>query len=159
MANPCPDARIGARSFKTLRRWRRPVRSDGDHVGSDEMATVASKKCLNGQVESESPNSKAIDVRKVTDMIAKDSLLFAARTFILMSFALAIGSFDIQSTLAGGCGAYCKARTVRAICHDVVVAKGLTGRQRDSEFERCKVDPLTHRQIEEITDRAADLLD
>ena len=92
-------------------------------------------------------------------MIAKDNLLFAPRTFILMSVALAIGAFDIQSTFANDCGAYCKARTVRAICHDVVVAKGLTGRERDGEFEKCKVDPMTHRQIEEITDRATNLLD
>ena len=92
-------------------------------------------------------------------MIGKDSLPFARRTFILMSFALAIGSFEIQPTLANNCGAYCKARTVRAICHDLVVAKGLTGRERDTEFEKCKVDPMTHRQIEDITDRATDLLD
>jgi hypothetical protein len=92
-------------------------------------------------------------------MIGKDCLLFAPRTFILMSFALAIGSFDIQSGFANGCGAYCKARTVRTICHDVVVAKGLTGRERDIAFEKCKVDPMTHRQVEEITDRGTDLLD
>jgi hypothetical protein len=92
-------------------------------------------------------------------MIGKDNLPFARRTFILMSLALAIGSFDIQSALANDCGAYCKARTVRAICHDLIVGKGLTGRERDIEFEKCKVDPMTGRQIEDITERATDLLD
>ena len=92
-------------------------------------------------------------------MIGKDNLLFARQTFILTSFALALGSFDIPSTFANDCGAYCKARAVRALCHGVVVAKGLTGHERNIEFEKCKVDPMTHRQIEEITDRATDLLD
>jgi hypothetical protein len=123
------------------------------------MGPAPSKNRLNAHVESADRISKTIDLRKAADMIAKDNLPFAARTFILMAFALAVGSFDIQSAFANNCGAYCRARTVRAICHDVVVAKGLTGRERDIEFDKCKVDPVTHRQIEEITDRATDLLD
>jgi hypothetical protein len=74
---------------------------------------------------------------------------------IIMSLALGIGSLDSQSALADVCGGYCKARTVRAVCHDAVIAKGLTGRLRDVEFEKCKVDPTIHRQIEELTDSDA----
>ena len=70
----------------------------------------------------------------------------------VISLALAIGLLDSQSALADACGGYCKARAVRAICHDAAIAKGLTGRLRDVAFEKCKVDPMTHRQIEELTD-------
>ncbi len=89
----------------------------------------------------------------VAAMHSKNDLRRTPPAAIILSLALTIGLLDSQSVLADGCGAYCKARAVRAICHHAVLAKGLTGLQRHVEFEKCKVDPMTHRQIEdELTD-------
>jgi hypothetical protein len=86
-------------------------------------------------------------------MHRKNDLRGTSLAAITLSLALTIGLLDSQSALADSCGGYCKARAVRAICHDAVTAKGLTGLQRHIEFEKCKVDPMTHRQIEEqLTD-------
>jgi hypothetical protein len=71
-----------------------------------------------------------------------------------VSFGLGIGLFESQPSFADSCGAYSEARQVRAICHDIVKGKGLTGHQRDIEFDKCKVDPMTHRHIEEITEES-----
>ena len=80
-------------------------------------------------------------------------------SLVTKSLALAMGLLDSQPTLADGCGAYCKARTVRDICHEAVVAKRLTSHQRDVEFEKCKTDPVAYQQIEELTDDNVDFLD
>jgi|HubBroStandDraft_6_1064221.scaffolds.fasta_scaffold755569_1 hypothetical protein len=86
-------------------------------------------------------------------MHGKNDLRRTLLAAIILSLALTIGFLDSQSALADGCGGYCKARAVRSICHDAVIAKGLTGLQRHVEFEKCKVDPMTHRQVEEeLTD-------
>jgi hypothetical protein len=82
----------------------------------------------------------------------KSDFDWAPRAVIIVSFALGMGLFYSQPSLADSCGAYCKVIRVRAICHDVVKGRGLTGHQRDVEFDKCKVDPMTHKQIEEITD-------
>ena len=85
-------------------------------------------------------------------MYTKNDLRRTSLAAIILSLALTIGLLDSQSALAGDCGGYCKARAVRAVCHDAVLAKGLTGLQRHVEFEKCKADPMTHRQVEELTD-------
>jgi hypothetical protein len=86
-------------------------------------------------------------------MHRKNDLRRALLAAIILSLSLTIALLDSQPALANGCGGYCKARALRAICHDAVLAKGLTGPQRHIEFEKCKVDPMTHRQIEEkLTD-------
>ena len=71
---------------------------------------------------------------------------------IIASFVLGIRLIESQPSFADSCGAYCKARQVRAICHDIVEGKGLTGHQRDIEFDKCKVDPMTDQHIDEITE-------
>jgi hypothetical protein len=78
---------------------------------------------------------------------------------IAVSLALGNALFNSQLSFADSCGEYCKARQVRTICHDVVTSKGLNGHQRDVEFEKCKVDPMTHKQIQDFTDDTRDSLD
>ena len=89
----------------------------------------------------------------------KGVLKFAARTIMIVSLALGIGAFNSQSSIAGACGAYCKARQVRALCHDVVKNRRLEGHQRDVEFERCKTDPMTRMRIEELADDTGERFD
>ncbi len=85
-------------------------------------------------------------------MRRKYQLKLAPHLLINSLLLLGIGAFDLHSAFAGGCVGYCKARQVRAFCHEAIRAKGLEGHQRDVEFERCKSDPMTHRHIEEIVD-------
>ena len=85
-------------------------------------------------------------------MVSKYDFDLVPRAVIIASFALGIELFEIQPSLADSCGAYCKIRQVRTICHDIVKGKGLTGRQRDIEFDKCKVDPTTYIRIEEISE-------
>jgi hypothetical protein len=85
-------------------------------------------------------------------MVSKYDFDLAPRAVIIASFALGIELFEIQPSLGDSCGTYCKIRQVRTICHDVVKGKGLTGHQRDIEFDKCKVDPTTHTRIEEISE-------
>ena len=92
-------------------------------------------------------------------MDRKRALKFAARTIIIVSLALGIGAFDSQPSFAGGCGAYCKAKQVRALCHDAVKTRGLEGHQRDVEFERCKNDPMIRKRIEELADDTGESFD
>ena len=72
---------------------------------------------------------------------------------------LAFGASGSPPTLAGDCGAYCKARMVRALCHHEAMAKAPDVHQRNLEFERCKVDPRVHEQVEQLTDNDMDGLD
>jgi hypothetical protein len=74
-------------------------------------------------------------------------------------FAFGIALFDPQPSFADSCGAYCKARQVRANCHDIVNGKGLAGHQRDIEFDKCKVDPMTHKRIEELTEDSNEIFE
>jgi hypothetical protein len=76
----------------------------------------------------------------------------ASRAVNIVVFALGIGLFGPHSSFAGDCGAYCKARQVRAICHDELTIKGLTGDRRDAAFEKCKIHPNTHKRTQELTD-------
>jgi hypothetical protein len=92
-------------------------------------------------------------------MVSKYDFDLAPQAVIIASFALGIELFQIQPSFADSCGAYCKARQVRAICHDIVNGKGLTGHQRDIEFDRCKVDPLTHKRMEEISEDSNEILE
>ena len=93
-------------------------------------------------------------------MERKRALKFAARTIIIVSLALGIGAFDSQPSFAGGCGAYCKTKQVRALCHhDAVKNRGLDGHQRDVVFERCKNDPMIRKRIEELADDTGERFD
>ncbi len=85
-------------------------------------------------------------------MDRKGQLNWAPRIVIIALLSLGLAEFDSQSSFAGGCGGYCKARQVRAFCHEAVRTKGLEDRQRDVEFERCKDDPTTRRRIEQLAD-------
>ena len=73
--------------------------------------------------------------------------------------ALFLGLFYSWSSFGDGCGAYCKARQVRDFCHETVKSKGLTGDQRDVEFEKCKAYQMTYKQIEELVDDTRDNLE
>jgi hypothetical protein len=81
------------------------------------------------------------------------------RIVLLLSFVLFVETLDFGSAFAAGCGGYCRARLVRAICHETVRTKGLTARERDVEFDRCKGDPAVHRQIQELTDNNTDIFE
>ena len=73
------------------------------------------------------------------------------RTIIIGSFTLSIGLSVSQPSLSESCGAYCKAREVRAACHEIAQSKGPIGHQRNLAFDKCKVDPVTRKRIDEIT--------
>ena len=73
-------------------------------------------------------------------------------TVIVMFLSVGIGLADTQSSYADGCGAYCQARQVRAICHDAVKKKGLKGQQREVEFQKCMLEAVNYKQIERLTD-------
>jgi hypothetical protein len=60
-------------------------------------------------------------------------------TVASIAFALVLSS--VAQSMAG-CGGYCEARQVRAICHHAVGSQDLRAHQRDTEFEKCKSDPL-----------------
>jgi hypothetical protein len=93
------------------------------------------------------------------EMFKKSDLSWAPRAIIIVSMAFGIGLFDSRSSFAEGCGAYCKARLVRAICHDAVKSKGVKGHQIEVEFEKCKVDPITHKRIQELAEDTKNSLD
>jgi hypothetical protein len=65
------------------------------------------------------------------------------RIVIVASIALAFGLGDVAQSIAG-CGGYCEARQLRAICHHAVASQGLKARARDVEFEKCKANPLSY---------------
>ena len=84
-------------------------------------------------------------------MIAKSSRGWAANTVIVASISLAFGLAGLRQSFAG-CGGYCEARQAIAICHPAVRAQGLNIRERDAEFEKCKADPASYLQLEELAD-------
>jgi hypothetical protein len=73
------------------------------------------------------PRSK----RWLPHRVAVASIAFA---FVLLSVAQSIA----------GCGGYCEARQVRAICHQAVGSQDLKVHQRDAEFQKCKANPLSY---------------
>ena len=62
---------------------------------------------------------------------------------IVASIALVFELSSIAQSFAG-CGGYCDARRVRAMCNHAVKTKGLQAAARDAEFEKCKADPLSY---------------
>ena len=84
-------------------------------------------------------------------MVRKDSRGRVARSVIVASIALAFGLGNAGQSFAG-CGGYCEARQARAICHWAVKDRGLKAQERDVEFERCKADPASYLQLEQVTD-------
>ncbi|HZZ26034.1 MAG TPA: hypothetical protein VFE60_27330 [Roseiarcus sp.] len=68
---------------------------------------------------------------------------WAAKIVIVASIALAFGLGDVAQSIAG-CGGYCEARQVRAICHHALWSRNLKAHERDAEFEKCKANPLTY---------------
>lgn len=91
-------------------------------------------------------------------MLKKSGLAWAPRTIIVSSMALASGLADVHSSIAG-CGGYCEARQVRAMCHQAIKVQGLQAHERNVEFDKCKADPMNYLQFEELTDDTEDSLD
>jgi hypothetical protein len=86
-------------------------------------------------------------------VIGKSSRGWVAHSVIVASIALAFGLADARQSFAG-CGGYCEARQARAICDDAVRAQGLRAQAREAEFEKCKADPASYLQLDELTDDA-----
>jgi hypothetical protein len=78
---------------------------------------------------------------------------WAARSVVVASIALVFELVGARQSFAG-CGGYCEARQARAICHDAVKAQGLQRQARDAEFEKCKADPASYLQLDQLTDDA-----
>jgi len=91
-------------------------------------------------------------------MFKASKLGWAPKIFVVSTIALAIGLADVRSSVAG-CGGYCAARQVLAICHQATVIQGLKGHERDVEFEKCKADPMAYLQLDEFADDLEDGLD
>ena len=90
-------------------------------------------------------------------MIGISDRQWVTRAVIIVAFTVVIALFGSNSSFADGCGTYCKARQVRAICHNTLINQGIKGHHRDVAFGKCKVDPHTHKQIERIADDAGDI--
>jgi hypothetical protein len=84
-------------------------------------------------------------------MISNSSSGWLARAVIVASIAVALGLAAAPRSFAG-CGGYCEARQARATCHHAVTVQGLLAQTREAEFEKCKADPTSYLQLEEITD-------
>ncbi len=91
-------------------------------------------------------------------MSMKSGLAWAPRTIIVSSMALAAGFADVHSSITG-CGGYCEARQVRAMCRQALKVQGLKAHERDDEFDKCKADPMNYLQFEELTDDTEDSLE
>jgi hypothetical protein len=85
-------------------------------------------------------------------MLMGNEASWAPRSTVISLSLLSISLFYSWSSFGDDCGAYCKARQVRDVCHETIKSKGLNGDQRDVEFENCKVDPMAYKQIEEVVD-------
>lgn len=88
-----------------------------------------------------------------TKVIRRSSSGWAAPFVIIALVALAFGLADVRQSFAG-CGGYCEARQARAICHSAVNAQGLKAQAREAEFEKCRADPASYLQLEQVTDDA-----
>jgi hypothetical protein len=86
-------------------------------------------------------------------VIPGSSKALAAHLAMVAGIALAFGLADMRQSFAG-CGGYCDARQARAMCHQAVKVQGLKAREREAEFEKCKADPASYLQLEELTDDA-----
>ena len=86
-------------------------------------------------------------------MITASSSGWGARSVIVAGMALAFGLAGMGQSFAG-CGGYCDARQARAMCHQAVKVLGLKAQEREVEFEKCKTDPASYLQLEELTDDA-----
>jgi hypothetical protein len=84
-------------------------------------------------------------------LLKKRELRWTPNAVVVFSITLAIWLADVHSSIAG-CGGYCEARQVRAICHQAISIKGLNGHERDVEFEKCKAAPTAYLQLEELAD-------
>jgi hypothetical protein len=91
-------------------------------------------------------------------VIAKSSWGWAARCVVVASIALAFGLVDAQPSFAG-CGGYCEARQARAICHHALKAQGLRAEAREAEFEKCKADPASYLELDQLTDDAETIVE
>jgi hypothetical protein len=78
---------------------------------------------------------------------------WVARSVVVASIVLVFGLAGARQSF-DGCGGYCEARQARAICHDAVKAQGLQRQARDAEFEKCKADPASYLQLDQLTDDA-----
>jgi hypothetical protein len=84
-------------------------------------------------------------------VMGKSSRMLVARSMLVASIALAFGLSDVRQSFAG-CGGYCEAQQARAMCHQAVRVQVLKAREREAEFEKCKADPSSYLQLEELTD-------
>ncbi len=86
-------------------------------------------------------------------MINDNTQGWAARSVVIASIALVFGLIGARQSSAG-CGGYCEARQARAICHHAVKAQGLRAQAREAEFEKCKADPASYLQLDQLTNDA-----
>ena len=93
-------------------------------------------------------------IGKKAKMFKKKEFSVSKRAVIAMSLLIGVGFTVPEPSYAGGCGTYCQAKEARAICHDIVKAKGLRSHQRDAEFEKCRADVMKSKQIEQLADDA-----
>jgi hypothetical protein len=66
-----------------------------------------------------------------------------SNTVIVASIALAFTLSGMAQSFAG-CGGYCEAKRVRAMCNHAIKTQGLQAPARDAEFEKCKANPLSY---------------
>ena len=85
-------------------------------------------------------------------MLMINEASWTPRSIVISLSILSILLFYSWSSFGDDCVAYCKARQVRHVCHETIKSKGLNGDQRDVEFEKCKVDPMAYKQIEQVAD-------
>jgi hypothetical protein len=88
---------------------------------------------------------------KEDPLLKKRELRWKPNAVVVFSIALAVGLADVHSSFAG-CGGYCEARQVRAMCHQAISIQDLKRHERDVEFEKCKADPTAYLQLEELAD-------
>ena len=91
-------------------------------------------------------------------MINDNTQGWAARSVVIASIALVFGLIGARQSSAG-CGGYCEARQARAICHHAVKAQGLRAQAREAEFEKCKADPASYLQLDQLTNDAETIVE
>jgi hypothetical protein len=84
-----------------------------------------------------------ITLKEEAQLTKTGSRRWAPKIVIGASIALAFGLGDVAPSSAG-CGGYCEARQVRAICHYALTTQDLETHELDAEFEKCKSDPLSY---------------
>jgi hypothetical protein len=96
---------------------------------------------------------------KEVELVSNKRPGWAGLAVMVASTAFGIWLLGTTPSLADDCGLYCKARQVRIICHDAVKLKGFRGPARDVEFEKCKADATTYKQLQEVKGDTNSLLD